>query len=78
MSKRTYLGTRFDVWNGNQAWFWLVLNSRRNAGVVGAAAREADAVQEACRSIEQMCRASIESNGIFGQNLPVSEEIIGC
>jgi hypothetical protein len=54
MSSRTHLGVRFDVWNGQQGWFWLVVNARRDAGVVGAAAKEADAVREACSSIEEM------------------------
>jgi hypothetical protein len=51
---RTYMGIRFDVWNGQQAWFWLIVNGRRDAGVVGAAAGEADAIMEARRLIEEM------------------------
>jgi hypothetical protein len=54
MSSGAHLGVRFDVWNGRQAWFWLVVNARRDAGVVGAAAKEADAIREACWSIEEM------------------------
>lgn len=54
MSSRNYMGIRFDVWNGQQAWFWLVLNTQGHAGVIGAASKEADAVRDACFSIEEM------------------------
>ena len=48
---RTYLGTDFEIWTGQQTWFWRF--SARNRGSVGAAASEADAVREACRAIEE-------------------------
>jgi hypothetical protein len=48
---RTYLGTDFEIWTGQQSWFWRV--SDRNRGSVGAAASEADAIREACRAIEE-------------------------
>ena len=56
-SRRNYLGTGFDVWNVSDdqpAWFWLVLDSHRDGGTVGSAATEADAVREACASIEEI------------------------
>ena len=53
---RTYLGTDFEIWTGQQSWFWRF--SDRNRGCVGAAASEADAVREACRAIEENTAAS--------------------
>ena len=53
---RTYLGTDFEIWTGQQSWFWRF--SDRNRGSVGAAASEADAVREACRAIEESTAAS--------------------
>jgi hypothetical protein len=53
---RTYLGTDFDIWTGQQSWFWRFSN--RNHGSVGAAASESDAVREACRAIEESTGAS--------------------
>jgi hypothetical protein len=51
---RNHLGTSFKVWNRRQSWFWLVLNPHGNAGAIGTAATEADAVREACSSIEEL------------------------
>jgi hypothetical protein len=65
MSSLTHRGIRFYVWNGPQAWFWLVVNERRDAGVVGAAAREADAIREARSSIEE-----ISLNPPLGESRP--------
>jgi hypothetical protein len=65
MSRGTYLGIPFDVWSGQQGWFWLVRDSRHDAGVVGAAANQIEAVREACLSIEQMA-----SSGPVAENRP--------
>jgi hypothetical protein len=54
MRRGNYLGMSFDVWSRQEGWFWLVRDSRHEAGAIGATAREADAVREACLSIEQM------------------------
>ena len=51
---RSHLGTSFRVWNRRQTWFWLVLNQHRNGGTIGTATTEAEAVREACFSIEEM------------------------
>jgi hypothetical protein len=51
-----HLGAGFDVWHAaddQQAWFWLVLSPRRDSGIIGSAATEADAIREACASIEE-------------------------
>jgi hypothetical protein len=54
MSSGTYLGIRFYVWNAHQGWFWFIVNRRRDAGIVGAAAGEGDAIREARLSIEEI------------------------
>jgi hypothetical protein len=54
MSSGIHMGIPFYVWNGQQGWFWLIVNGRDDAGIVGAAAKEADAIQEAQSSIEEM------------------------
>jgi hypothetical protein len=51
---RTHLGTRFEIWTGQQSWFWRISDPGRAAGSIGAAATETDAVREACRAIEEI------------------------
>lgn len=51
---RNHLGTSFKVWNQRQSWFWLVPKYHGNGGAIGTAPTEADAVREACSSIEEM------------------------
>ena len=51
---RTHLGTRFEIWTGQQSWFWRFSDPSRAAGSIGAAATETDAVREACLAIEEM------------------------
>ena len=54
-SRKHHLGTGFDVWHDDQqAWFWFVVNLHRAGGIIGSAATEADAVREACASIEEI------------------------
>jgi hypothetical protein len=54
MRSRSHMGSGFEVWNGQQSWFWFVANPYHNGGTIGAAATEAEAVREACTSIEEM------------------------
>ena len=49
-----YLGTSFTVWNRRRTWFWLVLDQYRTGGTIGTAATEAEAIRDACSSIEEM------------------------
>ena len=51
---RTHLGTRFEIWTGQQSWFWRFSDPSRAGGSIGAAATETDAVREACLAIEEM------------------------
>lgn len=50
---RSYLGARFEVWNGQQSWFWMVADPTRDGGAIGAAASESDAICDALLSIEE-------------------------
>jgi hypothetical protein len=49
-----HLGVGFEVWDGQQSWFWLVGNPYREGGTIGAAATESEAVREARLSIEEI------------------------
>ena len=51
---RHYLGTSFEVWDGQQTWFWFVIDPHRDGGAIGAAASETGAVRDACMAIEEM------------------------
>jgi hypothetical protein len=49
---RNHLGTGFEVWAAQQSWFWFVDKPHGNGAVIGAAASEAEAVRNACSTIE--------------------------
>jgi hypothetical protein len=51
---RIHLGTRFEIWTGQQSWFWRISDPGSAGGSIGAAATETDAVREACLAIEEM------------------------
>jgi hypothetical protein len=54
MRSRCHQHARFRVWNGRHTWLWFVADYNLNIAVIGAAATEAEAVSEACSSIEEM------------------------
>jgi hypothetical protein len=51
---RNHLGTSFRVWNRRSTWFWLVRDQHGKSGAIGTAVSEAEAIREACASIEEM------------------------
>jgi hypothetical protein len=51
---RHYQGIDFEVWEGQQTWFWLVVDPQGEGGAIGAAANQLEAVRDACWSIEEM------------------------
>ena len=51
-TNRHHMGMGFEVWTGNETWFWFVDDPHRDAGAIGAAASELEAVREACVLIE--------------------------
>ena len=58
---RHYQGIDFEVWDGQQTWFWFVLDPHRDGGAIGAAGSETDAVRDACLSIDDMMHTRPES-----------------
>jgi hypothetical protein len=53
-SMRNHLGTNFTVWRRRHIWFWLLHDRHGNSLAIGTAATEAEAVGEACSSIEEL------------------------
>jgi hypothetical protein len=53
-NSRFHLGIGFELWTDEHTWFWLVASPGMNGGAIGAAATEAEAVHEACSSIEEI------------------------
>ena len=53
MRNRNHMGVGFEVWRGDQSWFWLVIGPDRDCGVIGASPTEVEAVRDAERSIEE-------------------------
>jgi hypothetical protein len=51
---RHYIGIDFEVWEGQQSWFWFVIDPHHEGGAIGAAASETEAVRDACLSIDEM------------------------
>jgi len=47
--RRTYRGCNFELWNNQQAWFWMLAD----CNAVGAAASESDALAEVRAAIDQ-------------------------
>ena len=56
---RHYQGINFEVWDGQQTWFWLVIDPHRDGGAIGAASSEIEAVRDACLSIEAIMADSL-------------------
>jgi hypothetical protein len=66
---RYYLGASFEVWDGQQAWFWLVIDPHRARGAIGTAASETEAVRDACLSIDEVMSVRDEHLGGWGGSL---------
>jgi hypothetical protein len=63
--RRDYLGSGFEVWSSQWTWFWRLLHADRGGGVIGAAATEAEAIREACVSIEEIAaRRGTDAAGV--------------
>jgi hypothetical protein len=56
-NRRRHRGVDFVVWREG-AWFWLLFNPRAKGGMIGATTTEAQAVWEACSSIEETITVS--------------------
>jgi hypothetical protein len=58
--RKRHLGVDFAVWGdeGVWFWFWFLINPSGESGVIGASSNEAQAIREACLSIEEKLRVS--------------------
>ncbi len=79
----SHLGTSFNVWTRRRTWFWSVLDQHGNGGVIGTAATEAEAISDACSSIEEMSAQSsshcVSPDRIDGNALmPTSNRAYPC
>jgi len=57
-NQRTYSGIIFEVWEGQQSWFWFVIDPQCDGGAIGVATSETAAVRDACASIDEMMTCS--------------------
>jgi len=69
MSSASYLSTRFEVWSGRRTWYWFVADPSCNGAAVGAAANAAEAIGEACSTIQEMVarRSGLAALSLTGQ-----------
>ena len=51
-----HLGVGFELWKSQQSWFWFVENTNGN-GMIGAAATQAAAIDDARSSIEEIANS---------------------
>jgi hypothetical protein len=51
--RKRYLGVDFAVWKSEGAWLWLLISPSGDGGMIGASANEAQAIHDACLSIEE-------------------------
>ena len=49
---------KLELWMSQGACFWRLVDLRRNGGIVGVAASEAEAMREARKTIEELSRQS--------------------
>jgi hypothetical protein len=52
-NRKRHLGVEFAIWRSEETWFWLLINTAGEGGTVGASANEAQAMRDACLSIEE-------------------------
>jgi hypothetical protein len=57
-SRKHHLGIDFVIWRRDNAWFWFLNNLRGMGGMIGATSNEAQAMREACLSIEAILAVS--------------------
>jgi hypothetical protein len=69
MHSCNYQGSTVEIWNSNHSWFWRILEAGRNGGTIGAAASEADAVRDACLTIEETVCAPAHADLIYSSVL---------
>lgn len=76
MHSRSHLGIGFELWSNQRVWFWSVVNLRGNGGAIGVAITEAEAVREACTTIEELSALRTPAKGMFQSASPRSNSTI--
>jgi hypothetical protein len=51
--RKRHLGVEFAIWGKEGSWFWYLVNPGGGGGMIGASADEAQAMRDACLSIEE-------------------------
>jgi len=52
--RKRHLGVDFAIWVSEGAWVWFLINPNGEGGMIGASPNEAQAMHEACFSIEEI------------------------
>ena len=65
--RKRHLGVDFALWGSEGAWVWFLINPNGEGGMIDASPNEAQAMHEACLSIEE------KTNGLLIANLAYEE-----
>ena len=65
LSRKHHRDVDFVIWRRESGWVWFLLNPRGTGGSIGATSNEAQALREACLSIEAILAVQ---SGQIGQN----------
>ena len=61
--RRVHQGMSFDLWTGNQSWFWKLADR----GAIGAALNQPQAVREACTAIDELLARDASDSFTFNR-----------
>jgi hypothetical protein len=53
-SRKYHADIPFELWNSQGSWFWRLLDSSREGGIVGVASSQAEAMHEARAAIDEL------------------------
>jgi hypothetical protein len=51
--RKRHFGVDYAIWSSGGSWFWLLINTSGEGGVIGASANESQAMRDAVLSIEE-------------------------
>jgi hypothetical protein len=71
-----HLDSSFEIWKGGHTWFWFVADACCSGAAIGAAANQAEAIREACLSIEEMAArrsGSPDASGISNSTVRATQ-----
>ena len=51
--RKRHLGVDFAISRSGGSWFWLLINTSGEGGIIGASANESQAIRDAVLSIEE-------------------------